>query len=183
MKMKTLALASIAAFGLVSAAAQAAQTVNGGTVHFTGDFVNAACAVSTDSADQTVKLGEYKTSAITASGQYTTKVPFEIKLVNCTTDTYKNASVSFNGTIDSDDTTLLAVNSGGSNSTGATGVGIEILDNSSKVLTPNGATYSTAQALNDGDNTLPFTARYKSTASTVTAGLADADATFVIKYE
>ncbi|MBT0728584.1 type 1 fimbrial major subunit FimA [Rosenbergiella nectarea] len=187
MKMKTLALASIAAFGLVSVAAQAADatpvTVNGGTVHFTGEFVNAACAVSTDTADQTVNLGQYTTSQLTAVGQRTTAKPFNIKLVNCSTATYKTASISFKGTIDATDKTLLAVNGGGSNATAATGVGIEILDASSTPLTPNGTSYSTAQTLITGTNTLPFTARYKSTLASVSAGTADADATFVVQYQ
>jgi len=34
-------------------------TVTGGTVHFRGSLVDAACAVSADSADQTVNLGQY----------------------------------------------------------------------------------------------------------------------------
>ncbi|WP_025901618.1 type 1 fimbrial major subunit FimA [Tatumella sp. UCD-D_suzukii] len=187
MKLKVIALSIVASFGLLASAAQAADTtsttVNGGTVHFTGQFINAACAVSTDSADQTVNLGQYRTASITASGQTTTNVPFNIKLVDCATSVATTASVAFSGTTDTTDSTLLAVNSGSTNTTGATGVGIQILDSTSAPLTPNGSTFSTAQTLIDGNNTLPFVARYKSTSATVTAGQADADATFVIKYQ
>ncbi|NQF22627.1 type 1 fimbrial protein subunit FimA, partial [Enterobacter hormaechei] len=53
----------------------------------------------------------------------------------------------------------------------------------SSVLTPDGATFSAAQTLIEGTNTLKFTARYKSTAATTEPGQANADATFVMKYE
>ncbi|MEM8294099.1 type 1 fimbrial protein subunit FimA, partial [Morganella morganii] len=44
--------ASVVSALLFSAAASAADPVivNGGTVHFTGELVNAACAVSTESS-------------------------------------------------------------------------------------------------------------------------------------
>ena len=71
----------------------------------------------------------------------------------------------------------------GDNGTTAGGVGIEILDNTSSPLKPDGATFSTAQALVEGSNTLRFTARYKATAADTTPGQANADATFIMKYE
>jgi major type 1 subunit fimbrin (pilin) len=77
----------------------------------------------------------------------------------------KTAAVAFTGQIDPTDKTLLAVTSGNNDNT-AKGVGIEILDSKSSVLTPDGATFSAAQTLIEGTNTLKFTARYKSTAAT-----------------
>lgn len=58
-----LTLLSAAAF------ASAATTVQGGTVHFTGQIVNAACAVSADSMNQTVNMGQVFLSGLTATGQ------------------------------------------------------------------------------------------------------------------
>ncbi|WP_274822957.1 fimbrial protein [Escherichia coli] len=47
----------LSALSLSSAAALAdTTTVNGGTVHFKGEVVNAACAVDAGSVDQTVQL-------------------------------------------------------------------------------------------------------------------------------
>lgn len=201
MKMKFIAITITAALGLFNAVANAAEadntagtdttttpakaktTVNGGTVHFTGEFVNAACAVSTDSANQTVNLGQYTTSSITGTAQTTTKVPFTIKLNGCDTSIATTASIAFNGTLDSTDSALLAVNAGKDNVKAATGVGIEILDRESKSLKPDGSTYSAAQTLNNGSVTIPFAARYKSTGAVVTAGKADSDATFLIQYQ
>ncbi|MBD5702137.1 fimbrial protein, partial [Citrobacter freundii] len=53
----------------------------------------------------------------------------------------------------------------------------------STALKPDGATFSTAQALVEGTNTLRFSARYKATATSATPGQANADATFIMKYE
>lgn len=57
MKIKTLAMIVVSALSLSSTAALAdTTTVNGGTVHFKGEVVNAACAVDAGSIDQTVQL-------------------------------------------------------------------------------------------------------------------------------
>lgn len=183
MKLNKMTLSLVAGIALVSSAANAdVVSVNGGTVHFKGELVNAACAVSSKSSDQTVKLGQYRTAEFTKVGDTSAQIPFTIVLNDCDTSVSTMASVSFSGQTDATDPTLLAINSG-DNSTTAKGVGIEILDSASKVLTPNGTTFSTKQTLTDGTNTLPFTARYKSTAATATAGQANADATFVMNYE
>ncbi|HFQ9140813.1 TPA: type 1 fimbrial protein subunit FimA, partial [Enterobacter cancerogenus] len=44
--------------GALASGAGKTTTVNGGTVHFKGKLVAAPCAVSNDTSDQTVKLGE-----------------------------------------------------------------------------------------------------------------------------
>ena len=65
MKLKTIAASLVATLGLVATAANAdAVSVNGGTVHFKGELVNAACAVSTASSNQTVELGQYRMTVI-----------------------------------------------------------------------------------------------------------------------
>ena len=59
MKIKTLAIVVLSALSLSSAAALAdTTTVNGGTVHFKGEVVNAACAVDAGSVDQTVSVDD-----------------------------------------------------------------------------------------------------------------------------
>jgi len=173
---------SVAAGIALMGGAAHANPVNGGSVHFTGELVNAACAVSTQSSDQIVNLGQYRTASFTKAGDTSAQTPFTIVLNDCDSEVAATASVAFTGQTDATDPTLLAVNSG-DNSTTASGVGIQILDGSSKVLTPDGATFSTARNLIDGTNTLPFSARYKATSATTTAGQANADATFVMKYE
>lgn len=180
MKISFLVLATT----LVTAGfAHAAPTVNGGTVHFKGEFVNAACAVSSDTANQTVDLGQHRTAKITKAGDYTTNVPFQIKLLDCDTKVSKTAQFAFSGPQDTTDTTLLKIHSGPSaNAVAATGVGVEISDSKGSILTPDGSVLSNAQNLIDGNNTFNFIARYKATAAAATAGQAYADANFTITY-
>jgi len=181
--MKKIPLLAAATTLLTAGLAQAAPTVNGGTVHFTGEFVNAACAVSSDTANQTVDLGQHRTAQIKKAGDYTSNVPFQIKLVGCDSTVSKTAQFAFSGPQDTTDTTLLKIHSGPSaNAVSATGVGIEISDSKGNVLTPDGTVFSTAQNLIDGNNTFNFIARYKATAASATAGQAYADANFVINY-
>lgn len=168
----------------VTSAYAATQTANGGVVHFKGEIVNAACAVSAESDGQIVKLGQYRTAQFKAVGDKTGTVPFDIKLIDCDTTVATNASVAFKGVADSTDPSVLQIsNIGGGASGSSAGVGIEIADHKGVILTPDASVYSTKSILKDGDNTLNFTARYKSTKELVTAGKADADATFTMKYE
>ncbi|KAA8995379.1 type 1 fimbrial protein subunit FimA [Affinibrenneria salicis] len=164
--------------------AEAATTVAGGTVHFKGQIVNAACAVSTNSSDQTVNLGQYRTANFTAVGTYSGKVPFTIKLEDCDPTVSSTAAVAFSGAADGTDNSVLSTsNISGGSAGAAAGVGIEISDSKGAVLAPTGAVFSTPQTLITGSNTLNFNARYKSTLAAVTAGEADADATFTMQYE
>ncbi|VYT81329.1 type 1 fimbrial protein subunit FimA [Metakosakonia massiliensis] len=189
MKLNKIAATVFATMALMAGAAHAEDTtttttttVNGGTIHFTGELVNAACSVSTKSSDQTVELGQYRTADFPTVGSVSATKGFEIVLNDCDPEVSKTASVAFSGQTDGTSPDLLAIASADNGST-ASGVAIEILDTTSKALSPNGAVYSTAQALIDGTNTLHFSAHYKSTSATVTAGQANADATFIMKYE
>ena len=155
-------------------------TVTGGVVHFTGDIVNAACSVSTNSDGQTVKLGQYRTAAFTAAGVETAAVPFNIVLNDCDPTVSSLASIAFSGQADATDSDLFAVNASGENATVATGVGIVIKDKASAVLPPDGATYSAKQTLIKGTNTFPFTANYKSTVAAVTVIVALAEVVMAV---
>ncbi|AHG20867.1 type-1 fimbrial protein subunit A [Chania multitudinisentens RB-25] len=156
-------------------------TVNGGTVHFKGELVNAACAVSIASSDQVVQLGQHRTASFSNVADTSSLRPFRIILNDCDNSIAETASVTFSGVADLNNPDLLAVTSDGG-ATPATGVGIEILDMMGTPLLPN-VSWSTPHNLLNGSNTLDFTARYKATAATTTAGMANADATFVMKYE
>ncbi|WP_342321753.1 type 1 fimbrial major subunit FimA [Kosakonia sp. BYX6] len=181
-KLTTLSIA--ASFILTSGAIQAAEPVHisGGNVHFEGELVHGACALSTRSGTQTVQLGFYRTSTFTKIGDTTPSVPFSLIVNECDQSIASTASVAFSGRADARDSSLLSLSSV-NNGASATGVGIEILDATSKPLKPDGATFSNTQPLVGGTNTLRFSARYKATAATATAGQANADATFIMKYE
>ncbi|MGJ3356015.1 type 1 fimbrial major subunit FimA [Providencia sp. Je.9.19] len=176
-----------AALGLalvsVGVTASAATTVPGGTVHFTGSIVNAACAVSADSISTPVNMGQYRTAEFASVGALSGAVPFTINLEGCDTTVSTTAAVSFSGNLDSIDNTILAVTNISGGATGAaSGVGIQIADNTGNILKPDGSVFSAPTTLNTGSNVLHFSARYKSTTLDVTPGSADADATFVMQY-
>lgn len=181
MKIKTLAMIVVSALSLSSTAALAdTTTVNGGTVHFKGEVVNAACAVDAGSIDQTVQLGRaFRETG--HGGSTSSAVGFNIQLDDCDTTVATKASVAFAGTaIDSSNTTVLALQNSAAGS--ATNVGVQILDNTGTPLALDGATFSAATTLNDGPNIIPFRARYYATGA-ATAGIANADATFKVQYE
>ncbi|HBQ4536530.1 TPA: type 1 fimbrial major subunit FimA [Escherichia coli] len=184
MKIKTLAIVVLSALSLSSTAALAEttpMTVNGGTVHFKGEVVNAACAVDAGSVDQTVQLGQVRTASLKQTGATSSAVGFNIQLNDCDTSVATKAAVAFLGTaIDSAHPKVLALHSSAAGS--ATNVGVQILDRTGNELTLDGATFSAQTTLNNGTNTIPFQARYYAIGE-ATPGAANADATFKVQYQ
>ncbi|NAQ68909.1 fimbrial protein [Escherichia coli] len=181
MKIKTLAIVVLSALSLSSAAALAdTTTVNGGTVHFKGEVVNAACAVDAGSADQTVQLGQVRTASLKQTGATSSAVGFNIQLNDCDTTVATKAAVAFLGTAIDATTDVLALQSSAAGS--ATNVGVQILDRTGAALALDGATFSAESTLNNGTNTIPFQARYFATGA-ATPGAANADATFKVQYQ
>lgn len=182
MKIKTLAIVVLSALSLSSAAALAdTTTVNGGTVHFKGEVVNAACAVDAGSVDQTVQLGQVRTASLKQDGATSSAVGFNIQLNDCDTDVASKAAAAFLGTtIDTNHTNVLALQSSAAGS--ATNVGVQILDKTGTALALDGASFSAQTTLNNRTNTIPFQARYYAIGA-ATPGAANADATFKVQYQ
>ncbi len=182
MKVKSLVFVVVSALSLSSVAAFAATTtVNGGTVHFKGELVNAACAVDAESVEQTVRLGQFRTAKLAQAGDTSGSVGFNIQLNDCDTTVATSAKIGFTGvSANAANPTVLSVASSAAGA--ATNVGIQILDSKSTPLGLDGATFSNAITLKDGSNTLPFQARYYALGVT-TAGVANAEATFAVQYE
>ncbi|MFJ3358427.1 type 1 fimbrial major subunit FimA [Serratia liquefaciens] len=188
MKINKLGIAVGAVMSLATCLSHAASnTVSGGTIHFRGSLVDAACSVSADSADQIVDLGQYTLHHFKSKGTATNAIPFKIKLEDCDTTVSSTAAVAFSGQVDATSPNLLAVDSsaGGNSDNGASasGVGIQIVDSASKNVIPDGTTFSTPKKLIDGENILDFTAHYVSTVDKPTAGQANSDATFIMQYQ
>ena len=84
MKLKFISMAVFSALTLgVATNASAVTTVNGGTVHFKGEVVHAACAVNTNSFDQTVNLGQVRSERLKVDGAKSNPVGFTIELNDC----------------------------------------------------------------------------------------------------
>ncbi|EKH2347926.1 NAD(P)H-binding protein [Escherichia coli] len=129
--------------------------------------------------NQTVELGQVRSSRLAKAGDLSSAVGFNIKLNDCDTNVSSNAAVAFLGTTvtSNDDTLALQSSAAGS----AQNVGIQILDRTGEVLVLDGATFSAKTDLIDGTNILPFQARYIALGQSV-AGTANADATFKVQY-
>jgi len=157
-------------------------TVTGGSVHFTGSVVNAACAVAEDSINQTVNMGQVRLAAFgdtpTEGNVANQKVPFSIKLTDCDTNVSTQASVTFNGPAASGNASVLDNTAG---TGGAQGVGVQLYDTDGTAL--DLGKESKAATLIDGNNTMAFTADYIATSGTLSAGDVDATATFNVTYQ
>lgn len=159
------------------------QIISGGTVNFQGELVKEACVVSFDTADQTIDLGQNSTACLKAFAQETSKVPFEIKLVNCDSKISSAAAFAFYGAADATIKDLLNIGTSFASEHSSQGVGIAIRDFAGNILAPDGTTFSAKTKLVDGNTVVCFTANYMATTDTVTVGDANTSVNFVIKYE
>lgn len=185
MKVKSLALVlsilTASSFAALAADEAKPNVINGGTVHFKGELVNAACAVDVGSVDKMVPLGQVRTARLTKSGDTSSAVNFNIQLNDCDTTVSQTAKVAFSGiSAGSANPTVIPVASSAAGA--ATNVGVQILDSKSIPLTLDGSGFGSAITLHNGTNTLPFQARYYALGET-TPGTANADATFSVQYE
>ncbi|MGL4726514.1 MAG: fimbrial protein [Scandinavium sp.] len=146
-----------------------------------GTIIPQTCDVESDSQSQTVTIGDFSPSDFPGVGSVSTAKDFQIKLTGCTAG-ITGAKVAFTGNADATDPTLLALSDTGSTGSMATGIGVQILDSSQKVIPINNAD-SDVYALQEGDNQLNFALRYKSTAATVTSGEATAVMYFDLNYQ
>jgi len=119
-------------------------------------------------------LGSWPTKQLQTAGSKTQAMPFSIRLTGCPPGA---VSITFAGTPDAQDNTLLALNG----TSQASRVAVEILDEDKSRLPLQQE--SKAVAIDaQGDATLSFYANYISTADNPQPGSADADATFTLNY-
>lgn len=160
---------------LVCAGAQA----HDGTVNVSGTIQDNTCIVAPSSQAQTVPLGDISAKQFATQGSGSQPVAFVIDLQKCGA-TATGVDFTFSGTADSDDKTLLAVDSG---SDAAQGIGIELqnADHTRLPLNQASARYALDPMLTD--NQFTFYARYIATANSVTSGTAKATATFTLTWQ
>lgn len=175
MNMKKLVLA-VAMSSVFSMGVAHAKDQGHGTITFTGSIIDAPCSISPDSAYQTVDLGEVSNVALKKSG---TSEPqnFNIKLEQCDTSTLKSVKATFTGAASAGNPDLLGI-------TGtASGASIAITNGSGSVIKLGEA--SPAQTLQDGDNTLAFSAYLQGdgASATIVPGSFQSVADFTLAYE
>ncbi|EFD0656771.1 MULTISPECIES: fimbrial protein [Escherichia] len=175
MNKKLLPIAAL----IISASAMNAYAVNG-TVNFTGEIIKSTCTVTSGDQKKDVFIGKYPTSAFATKGDVTASKAFTINLEKCEAGDY---SLRFDGPSVAGNPNLLSVDQAG-------GVGIEILTNDEKVIPINQDADASSPWVNvattgdaSGTATFNLKARYKSFLDKVTAGSANASATFTIEYK
>lgn len=148
-------------------------------VYVTGTITDNTCTLSPDSENINVEMGSVSNRQFYQAGDGSAWQPFAIDLQNCGS-TVSGVTVSFSGTANQRNTDLLALIDAADD---ATGIGIGLYDQD-KHLIPPGQT-SEVIALSPGQTSahLQFYARYVADGSAVTAGKANASATFILAYE
>jgi len=176
MKMNKALLAIAVAFGLTSVAQAADQ--GHGKVTFTGSIIDAPCSIHPDSIDQTVDLGQIANVALAGGGKSTPR-NFTIDLENCmfgTPATRNNVTVTFTGMESAAGNGLLGI-------TGtASGASVAVTDGSGTVIELG--TPIKAQLLQEGNNTLSFSAYLQGNgaSATITEGNFQAVTDFTLAY-
>lgn len=138
-------------FGALTINSALAADQGSGTVTFKGSIIDAPCSISPDTANQTVDMGQISSAAIEAGP--TTPVPFQIQLENCTLTDENTVAVTFSGTPNYLDSSVLGLSGAAGN---GTAVGIVIGDQSGQKIALGSP--SAAQLLQNGPNTLQFSA-------------------------
>jgi type 1 fimbria pilin len=155
MKLNKTVLCVSLALGIASFAHAADPTPvkdqGHGTVTFTGSIIDAPCSIDPDTIDQTVNLGQVSNVVLAENGNTGTSTPknFEIRLEKCNIgDKGKSVTATFTGA------------EGGNGLLGITGsakgASIAVADGSGKTIELGKPI--TAQALQNGNNTLLFSA-------------------------
>lgn len=184
MKMKSLlnhkSLLALTITAMLSAGSALASTTSGGTVNFNGKLVTSACAISANSANIDVDMGEVRTAALVAAGSETSSAKaFSITLEDCDISASNTVAVTFSGTPDTSDADSLAAGSNGGSGS-AQNVAIRLYDELGNLVRLGDP--AAAVSLRNGANTLNFSAKYYSPLGNATAGDASAVATYTVTY-
>lgn len=175
MNMKKIVLAVAMASTFSMGIAQAKDEGHG-TVTFTGSIIDAPCSITPDSTDQTVDLGEVSNVALKDGGTSNPQ-PFAIKLEQCDISTLKTVKATFTGAPSAGNPDLLGI-------TGtAKGASIAITNGSGQIITLG--TASPAQTLQNGNNTLEFSAYLQGdgASATIVPGSFQSVADFTLAYQ
>lgn len=144
-------------------------------LNVSGSITSATCDIDSSTKDFEVKLGNIPSTEFASPGAVSPDVRFSILLKNCNALT-TGVKIGFYGTQDGNDPTLLALTPGG-----ATGIGISIIDASKKKM-PINIKSESHPLTPSADNELVFYGRYMSSSKTVTPGIANATASFMLEY-
>jgi type 1 fimbria pilin len=146
-----------------------------------GTIQASTCDVIDSSQNLTVNIGDFSTPDFPTVGSTGAEKSFSIELSGCTYG-IAGAKTMFSGTADASNPNLLALSDTSGGGEMATGVAVEIL-NARHQTVPINNSDAEVYTLKEGDNTLSFFLRYKSTSAMVTAGNASAVMYFDLQYQ
>ncbi|ENZ7484588.1 fimbrial protein [Klebsiella aerogenes] len=152
--------------------------IAGGIVHLRGQVTAGACAVSPESQNEIVVMGQVRSNQFSGVGTWADPVAFNLQLVDCSTAVSQQVGMVFSGVTDGKDPYVF---SAGYGSEAAQGVGIGIFDSGGTLIIPNTQPrYFTT--LTKGTVTVPLTAKYRATSLMVAPGDASAVVDFSLYY-
>ncbi|WP_241573368.1 fimbrial protein [Rosenbergiella nectarea] len=149
-------------------------------ITITGQVKDNMCTVSVGSQDFTVDLQTYSTKNFPSVGSTSSAIPFSIVLQNCGSAA-SAVKINITGTTDTVNTSLLK------NSTAsgyASGIGVQILNNTGSVvqLNQSNSAITAIKLTPNKTNVISYYARMVSTATVVGAGTVSSTANFTLQY-
>lgn len=187
MKLGKETLLAVAIATLTTTSAFADVDGGSGKITFTGTIINAPCAIEPDDIDKQVELGEVPASYINTNG-HSDAVDSSLHLVNCDLPHSNNGSdvpvskvdVTFNSdSVTAEDTSLLS----NTFASGATNVGVRLLDKTSTKITL-GTAKTIDLSAGSATQILPFQAYMEKIGATdVIVGAVAATATYRLTYK
>ena len=141
-----------------------------------GSFSTSGCTVNTKSL--TVPLGSVKRSEFSGVGSTNKTNTFNI-FVDCSEST--NINMTLNAVADSSNAPGVIAIDSSAGTTAAKGVGIQLLHRNNPVVI--GSPFVIGRTVVNGASRIEMGARYYQTKSTITAGQANATATFTLTYD
>lgn len=174
---KSLIAAAILASSAFASMANAAD----GTINFTGAISSTTCKVGADSKALAVNMGTVSSTTFGAAGSSTAPSAVDLVVTECPADI--DATISFSGVADADNSSLLGLTKGTGDDKEATGVAIGFFeaDGTTPIALNTGASKEVSLVATD-DNDVKFVAKYVATGADIAAGKANATADFTIRY-
>lgn len=153
-----------------------------GTINFTGTILDAACTVDPSSSVQPVALGTVSKAGFVNAGDVASGGNIKIAISACD-KSITRAAVRFEGPRDKNDPRLLGLTGAGTQGV-ATGVGVAIFEKDNSTLIPLGTKSAGMDIAAPEGGSLEFVAKYMAStaAAGITAGTANAVATFTVDY-
>lgn len=156
--------------------------VDGGRVQLRGELVNGACAVSPESTNLRIDMGQYRTNAFAGIGSFSTvTVPFSIRLVECHSEISRLVGVAFQGLTPAEDPQVFAASTRVGGAQSGSGLGLGLFDAQQQRIMPN-AQPQTYQPIDAAEMMLHFSARYRVISLPLIPGNIHSDVWFTLVY-